>query len=66
MQFSKFKKMNEKDLSVIIGGGNIGAALQGLFGGFTNSPSLEQLNGVKLPKPRSCSPYGTGGTPNAC
>lgn len=66
VQLSKDKKLNEQDLSLIMGGRNLGAALQGLFGGFANWPTLEQLNGTKLPKPKSCSPYGTGGTPNAC
>ncbi|KHD39641.1 ComC/BlpC family peptide pheromone/bacteriocin [Streptococcus uberis] len=66
VQLSKDKKLNEQDLSLITGGRNLGAALQGLFGGFANSPTLEQLNGTKLPKPKSCSPYGTGGTSNAC
>lgn len=50
VQLSKDKKLNEQDLSLITGGRNLGAALQGLFGGFANSPTLEQLNGTKVTK----------------
>ncbi|MCI7678302.1 MAG: ComC/BlpC family peptide pheromone/bacteriocin [Streptococcus orisratti] len=64
--FEQFDVTNEVELSSIEGGfwrellaGAIGA-IDG--GGVT----LEQLNGIKLPKPCSCSPYGVGGTPNFC
>lgn len=38
VQLSKDKKLNEQDLSLITGGRNLGAALQGLFGGLLIHP----------------------------
>ncbi|MFU2206824.1 ComC/BlpC family peptide pheromone/bacteriocin [Streptococcus pluranimalium] len=64
--FTGFEEMETETLAELTGGFGWGDALAGLFGGLAPSPTLDQLNGKKLPKPRSCSPYGTGGTPNAC
>lgn len=66
--FIEYKERHEKTLSQIYGGTGWRSALAGLLGGLAPSPTLDQLNGryPKLPTPRSCSPYGTCGTPNAC
>lgn len=65
----QFVTLNSTDLAAVEGGwGGWGDALAGLLGGFAPSPTLDQLNGkwpIRKP-PKSCSPYGTGGTPNFC
>ncbi|MBA2795505.1 ComC/BlpC family peptide pheromone/bacteriocin [Streptococcus porcinus] len=62
-----FDVIDDRTLENVLGGGfGWGAALAGLFGGLAASPTLEDLNGKKLPKPSSCSLYGIGGTPNTC
>ena len=65
----EFETLTDAQLSVIEGGGSSwGDALAGLLGGLAPSPTLDQLNGkwpVRHPS-KTCSPYGTGGTPNAC
>lgn len=65
----QFKSLSNEKLMHIAGGwSGWGDILQGLLGGFAPSPTVDQLNGkwpVRNP-PKPCSPYGTGGTPNAC
>ncbi|MFU2164429.1 ComC/BlpC family leader-containing pheromone/bacteriocin [Streptococcus pluranimalium] len=63
---SQFEPL-DTDLLATVEGGFWGLFLGGAISAFDGGGiTLEQLNGKKLPKPRSCSPYGTGGTPNAC
>ncbi|WP_374990998.1 ComC/BlpC family peptide pheromone/bacteriocin [Ligilactobacillus salivarius] len=59
--------LSDDELCKVIGGG-WGDAFTGIFGIFGKSPTLEELNGSRTRgfSSRSCSPYGTGGTPNAC
>lgn len=65
----RFKSLSNENLMHIAGGwSGLGDILQGILGGFAPSPTVDQLNGkwpVRNP-PKPCSPYGTGGTPNAC
>ncbi|MGT2756552.1 Blp family class II bacteriocin [Streptococcus ovuberis] len=61
----RFNTLNAETLATVEGG-FWGLFLGGAISAFDGGPTLEQLNGKKLPTPRSCSPYGTGGTPNAC
>lgn len=64
----QFKMIPNATLAHIEGGTGWGDVFLGLFGGLSKSPILEELNGGRTKNFRACtcSPYGTGGTPNAC
>ncbi|MGT2923793.1 Blp family class II bacteriocin [Streptococcus caviae] len=64
--FEQFEIMTKEELSKIEGGFGglfLGGAISAFDGG---GVTLEQLNGIDRSTPKSCSPYGTGGTPNSC
>lgn len=64
---AQFDVLDTEMLARVEGGFPWGLFFGSAIGAFDGGGvTLEQLNGRKLPKPRSCSPYGTGGTPNAC
>ncbi|MGT2866456.1 ComC/BlpC family peptide pheromone/bacteriocin [Streptococcus fryi] len=68
-KMEQFNVFNEDALVNIEGGwfpwgGFIAGSISALDGG----PTLDQLNGTwpKRNFPKPCTPYGIGGTPNAC
>lgn len=65
----KYKELTNEECRTVIGGHWIGDIL-GAIGGAAHPVNpqkvVNQLNGRPAVKPRSCSPYGTGGTPNSC
>lgn len=64
---NQMKKLSIAELERVIGGGGIDlTGLASIFGPtYTPWEALEIMNGVNRPTPHSCSPYGTGGTPNS-
>lgn len=74
MSFDKkgYEVLTDEMLNEIVGGGGWSSAIEGLLGGLGVNPSqtaeqvVNQLNGVSNFSSHSCSPGGTGGTPNAC
>ena len=67
-QMNHFSQLNSLELCQVYGGYGWADALLGLLGGLAPSPTLDQLNGQDNPNRHlcTCSPYGTGGSPNAC
>lgn len=68
MNMNEFKTINEDKLLHIEGGFwglFLGGTISALDGG---GVTLDQLNGGRTRgfKACTCSPYGTGGTPNSC
>lgn len=73
MEIKKYKELSDEECINLNGGHWVGDVLGSLgklgrpIDSTTAQKALDRLNG-KAPKgpARSCGPYGTGGTPNAC